>query len=287
MAIARHGRGPVATFRALGSQIHPVFMLPPVASSWFGGVLAGGFSVSAGAIHVVAIFAAVYTAHVKDGYVDFHVRGEDDDHPLTENGCYVGLIAATVVFLACCLGLWMLVGLGAVLLTAPGWVIGYLHAPQLDMNPIGATAGYPTGIALAILGGYYVQAQTLGGIAAGFAVVFLLILTGVKVIDDATDYEYDRSIDKRTVAVVLGLRRARHVAYGLIVVGVGATVLLSAISAFPRGAVLAAGAFAVVAAVSARTTDPELATMLLIRGSYVFLAVLMVAVWYEPLAAVQ
>jgi len=33
-----------------------------------------------------------------------------------------------------------------------------------------------------------------------------------------------------------------------------------------------------------RRADPELATMLLVRGSYVFLAVLVAAVWFEPLA---
>ena len=41
MAVARHGTGPAATVRALWSQVHPVFMLPPVAASLFGGVLAG------------------------------------------------------------------------------------------------------------------------------------------------------------------------------------------------------------------------------------------------------
>jgi len=34
----------------------------------------------------------------------------------------------------------------------------------------------------------------------------------------------------------------------------------------------------------ARRADPELATMLLVCGSYVFLAVLVAAVWFEPLA---
>jgi len=38
-----------------------------------------------------------------------------------------------------------------------------------------------------------------------------------------------------------------------------------------------------VAAFAARA-DPEIATMLLVRGCYVFLAVLVAAVWFRPLA---
>ncbi len=81
------------------------------------------------------MFFAVYTAHVKDGYVDFHVRGEDDDHPLTDAGCRMALVGAGVGFALCTAAIWLLVGLGAALLTLPTWIIGYTHAPQLDMTP--------------------------------------------------------------------------------------------------------------------------------------------------------
>ena len=40
MAIARHGRGPTAVARAYVSQVHPVFMLPPIATALFGAALA-------------------------------------------------------------------------------------------------------------------------------------------------------------------------------------------------------------------------------------------------------
>jgi len=56
-----------------------------------------------------------------------------------------------------------------------------------------------------------------------------------------------------------------------------------AMSAIPPSAALAALAFGLVAVLS-RNADAELATMLLIRGSYVFLAVLLAAVWFRPLA---
>lgn len=284
MQVSRRGAGEGYAVRAFASQVHPVFMLPPLAVSLFGGVLAGRFSPLAGGLHVLAIFAAVYTAHVKDGYVDFHVRGEDDDHPLTVRGCRLALAASTATFFAAVVGLWTFASPGAALLTLPTWFIGYLHAPQLDVNPVGATMGYPLGIALALLGGFYAQAGSLEPIAVAFAAVFLVLLSGVKVVDDAQDYAYDRSIGKRTVAVVLGRRRARETAYGLIVAAMVGVVGLTAISVFPPTTALAAFAFGGVALFARRSPDPELATMLLIRGSYVFLAVLLVAVWYRPLS---
>jgi hypothetical protein len=60
-------------------------------------------------------------------------------------------------------------------------------------------------------------------------------------------------------------------------------VTLALLGPFPPTAVLAAVAFGAVAAI-ARRGDPTIATMLLVRGSYVFLAVLLVAVHWRPLA---
>lgn len=257
-------------------------MLPPIAASWFGSMLAGRFSLPIGALHMTAIFCAVYTAHVKDGYIDFHHRDEDDDHPLTVHGCRLALGLATGAFFLCLAGLWWLVDPWAALVTLPGWLIGFHHAPQLDMHPVTATSGYPTGIAFAIVGGYYVQTTAIAPVAVAFAAVFLVLLSGVKVIDDAQDYDYDRSISKRTVAVVLGPRGARRTAYGLMAVGLLLVLGFVAVRLFPPGAVLAVAVFGTVAAIS-RRADPELSTMLLIRGSYLFLALLLVAVWFRPL----
>ncbi|WP_458188713.1 UbiA family prenyltransferase [Haladaptatus sp. NG-WS-4] len=283
MPISRRGTGAVPAISAITSQVHPVFMLPPIAASWFGSMLAGHFSILTGALHMTAIFASVYTAHVKDGYVDFYVRSEDDDHPLTATGCRYLLAGATVAFFACLVGLWVVVGPGAALITLPGWFIGYFHAPQLDMHPVTATGGYPLGISLAILGGYYTQTGVLAPVALAFAVVFLLLLSGVKVIDDAQDYEYDRSISKRTVAVVLGRERARTAAYALMTLALFGVLGFAVTRIFPPSTLIAVLAFAVVGGV-ARRTGPELATMLLIRGSYVFLALLLAAVWFRPLS---
>ncbi|SFK76243.1 1,4-dihydroxy-2-naphthoate octaprenyltransferase [Halogranum rubrum] len=283
MHIARHESGVGGAVRALASQIHPVFMLPPVAASAFGAVLAGLPDPGLALLHVATAFVALYTAHVKDGYVDFYHRGEDDDHPLTAAGCRLALVGSTALFVAGTVAIGVLVGPLAALLTLPGWLFGYLHAPYLDTNPVTATMGYPLGIGFALLGGYYVQAESLSATVLAFAVVFVAILSGIKTIDDSKDYEYDRSIDKRTVAVVLGRRRARTAAFAVMMLGLVAAVGFVVVRAFPPSAVFAPLSFAVVAAFAARGDD-ELATMLLIRGSYVFLAVLVVAVWFHPLS---
>ncbi len=283
MALARHGTGARDAAGALASQVHPVFMLPPVAVSVFGAALAGAFSLSVAAVHAAAVFCAVYTAHVKDGYVDFHLRGEDEDHPLTVGGCRVALVGAAALFACCVLGLAVLAGPGAALLTAPLWVVGYLHAPQLDTNPVTTTLGYPGGIALALVGSFYAQTGSFAALPLALAGVFLVTLAGVKVIDDGKDYDYDRSIDKRTVAVVLGLERARRFGFALVALGLAAVVVLAAAGILPTSAVLAAFAFGAVAAVADKAA-PETATMLLVRGAYVFLALLTVAVWYRPMS---
>ena len=284
MSIATDSGGLAADVRALASQVHPVFMLPPVAASLFGGLYGLDFSLRLGLLHAVEVFCALYTAHVKDGYVDFYGRGEDDDHPLTERGCRVALALSTAGFFLATVTLGLLVNLPAALLTLPGWLIGFHHAPQLDTNPVSATAGYPMGIALALLGGFYVQTAAFTPTMLTLAAVFLVVLSGIKVIDDATDYDYDRSIGKRTVAVVLGPLRARRVAYGLMLSGMTSVVVAALLlSGIPPSGALAALAFGVVAVI-ARDADPELATKLLIRGSYVFLAVLVAAVWLRPLA---
>ena len=260
-------------------------MLPPLAASWFGAIVAGKFALGIGLVHMAAMFFAVYTAHVKDGYVDFYMRGEDDDHPMTIRGCRLALAGATTGFVCCLLALLVAVGPGAALITLPTWFIGYLHAPQFDTNPVTTTLGYPTGIALAILGGFYVQTTTLTPSIAGFALVFLVTLAGVKIIDDEQDYAYDQSIGKHTVSVTLGRERARTLAVGLMFVGLIGVLWGAVDGLFPPSSPLAALAFGVVGFVAYRA-DPTVATMLLIRGAYVFLAVLLVAVWFRPFSAV-
>lgn len=281
MQIARGQPGLAASFRALASQVHPVFMLPPVAISLLGSGLAGGFREEIVFLHALAVFCAVYTAHVKDGYVDFHLRGEDDTHPLTVAGCRLGLVAAGGGFAGCLAGLWLLSGAGAAALTLPLWLLGYLHAPYLDTNPVTTTGGYPLGNALALAGAAYAQTGTVEPVLLGLAGVLFLVLTGVKIVDDAKDFEYDRSINKRTAVVALGMDRGLTLGYGLMAAGLVSVVVFAAAEPFPPSAAVATAAFGAIAVLS-RRAGPRLATMLLVRGAYVFLALLVTAIWFQP-----
>jgi len=49
-------------------------MLPPLAASLFGDCSPISSPPLAG-VHLAAVFFGLYTAHVKDGYVDFYGRG--------------------------------------------------------------------------------------------------------------------------------------------------------------------------------------------------------------------
>ncbi len=115
--------------------------------------------------------------------------------------------------------------------------------------------------------------------------MLFVALAGVKVVDDATDVGYDRTIAKRTVAVALGEGRARAVANLLLGAALVLVLMLSVTGVFPPSAPVAALAFGVVALVAARA-PPALATQLLVRGAYLFLALLVAAVWFRPLAGV-
>ena len=281
MAIARSREGWLPGIAALASQIHPVFMLPPVAVSLIGAILAGSPSPTVAALHALAIFSAVYVAHVKDGYVDFYYREEDDDHPLTIRGCRLGLIVGTAGFGLAIVGLVLLSNWLAVALTLPTWAVGYLHAPTLDTNPVTATLDYPFGIALALLGGYAAHTGTLGAEPVAFAAVLFVLLAGIKIIDDAQDLTWDRDYGKETVAVRLGPTRARWLSYGLMAAAAVAVVAFAAADVLPDGTFLGVLVFGAVAAIAA-DADTERATMLLVRGAYLFLAFFVVAVWYRP-----
>lgn len=280
MELARRGSGPVATLRAYLTKVHPVFMLPPIAAAAFGAILAGALAPLAAVVHVLAIFCSVYVAHLRDGYVDYYRRGEDDETPLTPLGFHVGIRATTALVVGCFVALYLLVDLWAVVLTFPGWLIGYLHAPYLDSHPVTTSAGYPTGIALAILGGHYVQVQTLTAEAIGLAAVFLVLLTGVKIVDDLQDYHWDRRHGKRSAGVAWGFLRARRVATGLLGLALGGVLVLAGAGVVTPGAAIAVAVFAPVVVV-ARRRDPRIQTMLLIRGSYLFLAALIAVTWFK------
>lgn len=214
------------------SYVHPAFMGPAVGMSLFGGLLAREFALVPGTLHVFAVGLALYTAHLKDGYVDGHLRGEETPAlpvPTNRRAIWIASTGFAVV-----LGvLWSAVGFAAALLVVPLWLLAMLHAPYLDTNPVGGTIGYPVGIALTIAGGFFVQAQRLPARIIGVSLVFFVLLSAVKISTDRADYEFDRSIDKRTVPVVLGMDAANEVSIVVFLLASILVVGLVAAGTFP------------------------------------------------------
>ncbi len=266
--------------RGYVAQIHPVFMLPPIAATGFGAILADIVAPLNAGIHVLAIGLAVYTAHLKDGYVDFYLRGEDDSTELSAAAFRAGIWITATAFGACLVGLYAVAGPLAVMLTAPTWAIGYLHAPYLDTNPVTTTLGYPVGIGLAVLGGHAAQGLALTVETLALSSVLVVLLSGIKIVDDLQDYDWDRRHGKQTVGVSLGISQANYLARVLMGSAMIGVLGFAGAGYLPRGSVLSVIAFAPVAAIAWRR-DPRIQTMLLIRGSYLFFAVLIGVTWFE------
>lgn len=67
---------------------------PGAAMFGFGALLATDPAVSNAILRAAAICLAVYVAHLKDDYVDYYVRGEDDANPLKLSDLRVAIGAA-------------------------------------------------------------------------------------------------------------------------------------------------------------------------------------------------
>lgn len=265
----------------MASQVKPMFMAPALASSVYGGLLAGAVAPLPAAIHVLATFLALFAAHVKDSYVDFYVRREDERLPLTRHGCRLAIVGSGVVFAACLVALWWLAGPTAAFLVLPLWILGYLHAPWLDRHPVGTSLDYSAGVALVVLGGFAAQAGTPTPTAVLVAVVFVPVLAAGGVLIDVEDVESDSRLGKRTVPVLVGPRRTRVVAGGLVGLSAAIVVTLVATGPLPAGGLAAAFVLALAGAGVVRV-GPRQGVHRLMAGMAVAATLLLLAVRGVP-----
>ncbi|SDK59779.1 4-hydroxybenzoate polyprenyltransferase [Natronorubrum texcoconense] len=260
-------------------HVQPIFLVPGAAMSVFGTALATDISVSSGAIHAFAVCLAVYVAHLKDGYVDYYVRGEDERNPLEPREIRLAIAVATILF-GLCLGLlWQFGGPIAAVATAPLLVLGYFHAPQLDTHPLTVTVDYPLGICLATVGGYATQTGTVSDTVLAVCLTLFLLLAAINIMLDRLDYDHDRRLAKRTLPVVLGPTRAQRIAWGLIGACLVVLLVSSLFGPLPTVAALA-GAVpgAVTLACLVRPLDPNRLVALFIGVTYVFATMLFIAI---------
>ncbi|MFC4549882.1 MULTISPECIES: UbiA family prenyltransferase [Halorussus] len=263
------------TLRGLAAYVRPAFMLPAVGMSAVGGLLAPTFEPLPAALHAAAVGLALYAAHLNDGYVDAHVRGEEEPK-LSRRGNRSAVAATTLVLLVTLGGLAATAGPASAVVTAPLWLLAAFHAPYLDVHPLTVTTDYPLGIGLVLVGGYLAQATTLSALVAAVAVVFVVLLSGVKISVDRLDYAFDRSIGKRTVPVAVGeetaaVASAAVLTFASVLVGGFVTV-----GVFPPAAATAA-AFPALAGVAGLAVSTERAVRFQMLLTYPFTAILVAA----------
>ncbi len=253
--------------------VKPTFMLPAVGLALAGGALAPAVYIPLATTHAAAVGAALYTAHVVDEYVDAHVRGEHD--PVLPPGLLkTAAASASLTFLALVALLWAVGARAAVAATLPLWALAVLHAPALDKHPLTVTVDYPVGVALAFAGGYLAQTDALTPGVAAVALALVVSLSGLKVSIDRHDREFDRTVDKRTLPVLLGddastrVSAAVHALAALVVVSFVAGGVLSALA-------LAAAVVALADAAIAASLAPRWSVRLQMALAYPFTAALL------------
>ena len=201
------------TVWALGTQVKPRFSGPAVGMAALGGFLGGPTSIGVLCFHAFVVGIAIYVAHLRDGYVDYYVRGEDDENPLSLRAIRWASLLASGVFVAGTAVICSVDLLGG-LLTAVTLALAWAHAAGLDLHPVSKTFDYPVGIACVVLAGYRLQQGTTPGWVVLLAAVYVFLLAGLVVLVDLRDVAADRRVGKRTVPVVLGRRRTRDIAAG-------------------------------------------------------------------------
>ena len=203
------------------AHINPPFMAPAVGISLYGALLAPTVSISVALLYAAAVASALFVAHLRDGYVDGHRRGEEQ--PVLSRRQFtrairvaIGVTVSLAVVLIALTSSLAGLSVGVLLLLA------YCHVPVLDRHPVFVTVDYPIGIAIALLGGFLAQTGELDPTVSAVAILFALVLSGIKISIDRLDMTFDRSIGKRTIPVLYGPAGATRIA---VAVFVGAAVL--------------------------------------------------------------
>ncbi|WP_049987478.1 hypothetical protein [Halobellus rufus] len=209
------------------AYVRPTFMLPAVGMALYGAALAPlpTFEWPIAALHAATVGLALLVAHLRDGYVDGHQRGEET--PRLDVGAFrwsIGIGSVAVLLLSAVLAAraGVLAGLSTTVLL----LLALSHAPYLDRHPVTVTADYPVGIATALVGGYAAQTAGVESVVALTALLFVGFLSGVKIGIDRLDRAFDASIGKRTVPVVLGTRGAERAAVAVFLFTASATAAL-------------------------------------------------------------
>lgn len=258
----------------LAAHVRPVFMMPVVATSLCGALLAPSVSVWLATQHAVAVGTTLYVAHLRDGLVDGHLRGEE--RPSLSVSTYRwATVVAVVVTLGLASSLAATAGVLAVGSVLALLSLALLHAPYLDRYPVPVTVDYPVGIALTLAGGFATQTGRLPSDVIAAALCVAVLLAGIKVGIDRLDAAFDRTVEKRTVPVIAGETGAERIAVGCFTATSLVLLGFIGVGVLPRLAAVAAAA-AGGCAVATLVATPRWAVRVQMALSYVFVGALFV-----------
>lgn len=261
------------------SYVRPAFFAPAVAMSVYGGLLAPATAVdpAAGALHACLVGMTLFVAHLQDGYVDGHRRGEETPR-LGVAGFRRAIRLGSVGVVALTGILWWLAGPAPVLSVAGLLGLALCHAPYLDRNPVTVTVDYPIGIGVALLGGYAAQTDRVTLAVVGIATVFVGLLSGIKIGIDRLDAHFDRSIGKRTVPVAYGIDGSERVAAIIFGITALATAMIVGSVAVRPAAVVGATAVPLGCLLATATLAPARAVRVQMGLTYAFAVLVFVSV---------
>ncbi|MBC7871276.1 MAG: 1,4-dihydroxy-2-naphthoate octaprenyltransferase [Chitinophagaceae bacterium] len=191
-------------------------------------------------------------ANLINEYVDFR-RGAEDlkqagqsmvikNNLLTPREVLIGAIASVIG--GCLIGLYLLtqsgpllwgIGIGGVLVA-----ITYTAGPfPLAYNGLGEIAAGIFMGPMIVLGAYYVMAKTVYADLIWISIPVALMVAAILHANNIRDVDADRSVNKRTLVVLLGMRFARA-EYAFLVIGTYVSlVILVLVGLIPPGALIA------------------------------------------------
>jgi hypothetical protein len=146
--IYRYGDRRIWRGRSAGPRVRGTDIILATGISAYGGALSSGTAEPlVGALHASLVGLPLYVAHLRDGYVDGHRRGEETPRPSVAR-FRVGIRAGGLAVLAPSGVLLARAGLPAAISILAVLLFALLRAPSLDCHPLGVTVDYPVGIAI-------------------------------------------------------------------------------------------------------------------------------------------
>lgn len=254
--------------QGLLKEIRP---LPTMAAITAGvtGMAIGG-SVTGWPLYAALIASVLFTSHVKDAWVDYYVRKEDQRFPwgrwpetgelLSERQMFAAMGGSVAAFGGLLVALRE-APVAFFVVAAAGAGLALSYAPVLDRHPVGSAASYPAGVGLAVVAGGLLSAGRLVPATVAYAVPLVVVLAGAKVVEDLIDADHDEELGKRTVPVALGPPAARRLGYALVGMGLAPIALLGTWAAI---GVLGAA----IVAVGAARRGGEMEVYPLVAGVY-------------------